>query len=151
MSMFKKLIKKYPTTSIVLAALLAFLSWWAWVNFSPKPLGDKMEYLGKKDYGNIFGFDSKPYSVYYYGTDMDEGEIGQYFKDVSSPEEVSQELGDGYSAPILSFKSQKGNFTLVFYSNNLDAVMRNKSFTNTKKYLVSILDSDYPTALESLR
>lgn len=38
-----------------------------------------MEYLGKKDYGNIFGFDSQPYSVYYYGTDMSVKEIAKYF------------------------------------------------------------------------
>lgn len=63
--------KKHKIITILAVIVIIGTAWWAWVNFSSKPLGDKMEYLGKKDYGNVFGFDYHPYSVYYYGTDMD--------------------------------------------------------------------------------
>ena len=144
-------IKNHRIITLLALIALVLTAWWAWVSFSPKPLGDKLKYLGKEDYGNVFGFDSKPYSVYYYGTDMDERDIAHYFKDISTVKELARESGDGYSAPIFSFQSSHGEFTLVHYSTNLDAVMRGRNFKNTKKYLVSIIDSDYSTALQSLK
>jgi hypothetical protein len=72
-------VKKNKTLSVILALVIVLCLWWAYASFMPHPLGNKMEYLGKEDYGNIFGFDSAPNSEYYYGTDMDAGEIAEYF------------------------------------------------------------------------
>jgi len=72
-------VKKHKTLSVVLTLVIALCLWWAWGQFAPHPLGEKMEYLGREDYGNILGFDSAPASIYYYGTDMNVDEIAKYF------------------------------------------------------------------------
>ena len=68
----------------ILLLAVGAISWLTYDTIRPHPLGDQMQYLGKENHGNILGFDSKPYSVYYYGTDMDSGAIKSYFN--ASPE-----------------------------------------------------------------
>lgn len=94
-----------------------------------------MTYLGKRDYGNIFGFDSKPYSVYYYGTDMDEMEIRAYFTATYSPLE-------NIAIKQTRFVSSDGNFVLTYEKQSL--------FSTSKKYTVSITDSQYALASKHL-
>lgn len=72
-------IKKHKVLAVILALVITLCLWWAWAQLTPHPLGDRMEYLGKEDYGNIFGFDSAPNSEYYYGTDMSLEEVAKYF------------------------------------------------------------------------
>ncbi|MDX2776569.1 hypothetical protein PV379_04355 [Streptomyces caniscabiei] len=132
------------------AIIIALLSWWAWVNFSPKPLGDKMEYLGKKDYGNVFGFDSKPYSVYYYGTDMDEEEVASYFHGSLSHEGEPPE--SGYNGSFIAVHGKRGDFYVRLFENtNAVSEAKRSGFNLKNKRILTMTDTDYPTALESLK
>src|ERR671932_2317905 len=70
--------------SIVGVILLGFILWitpWVWYDNSPKPLGGRLEYVGKKHYGCWLGFcDSNPGTTSYYATDMSLEEVKSYFK-----------------------------------------------------------------------
>jgi len=99
-----------------------------------------MEYLGKEDYGNIFGFDEAPYSVYYYGTDMEPKEIVKYLKDTTLKHPI-EDKGQ-YTDVWLTYK---GKTVSITYVQEAPANIRK---TN-KKYLVSVLDKDY-TILQSI-
>lgn len=79
-STFIDFIKKHKILTIISAILLVVIATWNIDNLTPHPLGDRMEYLGKEDYGCIWICDAEPSSIYYYGTDMDTKEIIQYFK-----------------------------------------------------------------------
>lgn len=133
-------VKKHKTLSIILVLIVALCAWWAWSAFAPHPLGDKMEYLGKEDYGNIFGFDSAPNSVYYYGTDMSIGEVEQYFRGV--------EKGHSYqtNATVISFTHDKESFDIAYYQDK-----NNTSFNTNKKHVVSLLKEDYAPAKKALK
>ena len=130
-------IKRHKVMSVVLTLIIALCLWWAWAQFAPHPLGDKMEYLGKEDYGNILGFDSAPNSIYYYGTDMNLEEVEKYFGKAKL-EHSHEETVD---STIMIFNADKSEFSLMYYSNK-QAV----SFTTKKKYIVSALASQYNTA-----
>ena len=95
-----------------------------------------MEYLGKEDYGNILGFDSRPYSVYYYGTDMEPEEMKDYFTAQYSPQENLAYKNASFTTDGKDFM-----FTYEFQS----------SFTTHKKYIVSIPDSQYNIAKNYLK
>lgn len=141
MSNFKAFTKKYPTTSIVVAIVLILIAWWAWVSFSPKPLGDGLEYLGKKDFGNIFGFDSKPYSDYYYGTDMDEKELEHYFKGAS----LKSNTPTSPSEMRMTLAFQNEEFVLYYNQDHTSA-----PFISNKKNMVVISSFHYTLARKSL-
>lgn len=65
----------------IFGIILLLFGWWAFVNLRTYPLGDKLEYLGKQDLGGgLFFSDSRPYSEYYYGTDMTAEEVVGYFR-----------------------------------------------------------------------
>lgn len=148
-------IKKHKTISILLGIILVGLLWWSAVNLTPKPLGDKLEYIGKEDYGNIFGFDSRPYSVYYYGTDMNEQDIKNYFSKATYTT-PSNDLGGGGGSPesrftSLDFKSSNGDFSLEFYPDGrgAEALYLNKN-SFKYKHLISIPDYEYNAATVNL-
>lgn len=98
------------------------IAWWSIVNVMPHPLGDKLEYLGKEDYGNIFGFDSYPYSIYYYGTNMSEEEVKAYFGGVA--ENTGEVAGDGYSGEDLRFNSGTGDSFEITYYKKTETYLR---------------------------
>jgi hypothetical protein len=86
MTLLSKLSRKKKVWLGIIAGLMVvMLGWWAWNEFAPRPLGNKLEYLGKETYGNIFGFDSFPTSIYYYGTDMTVDETVDYFSKALDP------------------------------------------------------------------
>ena len=127
------LIKKHLISTLALGTIAILVGWYMLTNPTAYPLGDKMVYLGKKDYGNILGFDYYPYSVYYYGTDMDEEELAGYFK--SSLEH-----------PI----EDKGAYTDVYLTRDgVDFFLTYKTssgFKTSKKHTVSITDEQYVLA-----
>lgn len=95
-----------------------------------------MEYLGKKDSGNIFGFDQAPSSDYYYGTDMEPEEMKDYFTAQYSPQENLAYKNASFTTGGKDFM-----FTYEFQS----------SFTTHKKYIVSISRSQYNIAKNYLK
>lgn len=133
-------IKKHKTLPIVFVLVVALCCWWAYANFMPHPLGGRMEYLGKEDLGNILGFDEAPYSVYYYGTDMEPKEIVKYFKDTTLKHPI-EDKGQ-YTDVWLTYKGKTASITYV------QGAPANIKKTN-KKYLISVLDKDY-TILQSI-
>ena len=96
-SMFIDFIKRHKVMTIITGILLVAVATWSISNVIPHPLGDKMEYLGKEDYGCWVGFcDSQPASIYYYGTDMDTRGVTEYFKKSTVIEEPRLSQGKNY-------------------------------------------------------
>lgn len=63
--------KTMATVSIFTLLALGFFIFYVYPNFIfSKPLGDKLEYIGKTDYGCWLACDANPGSTYYYATDM---------------------------------------------------------------------------------
>ncbi len=143
--------KKIISITIGLPIIVA-VGLWAFLSFTPKSLGDKLEYLGKEDLGGgLFFSDSKPYSVYYYGTDMSKEELEKYFSH-GKHRSISNSSGGGarYSFQDLYFSSKEGEFTISLY-NNKDDITENASITKTnKRYVISILNSDYEAVKAAL-
>lgn len=133
---FKKL-RLGQKTMIILAILVVSIGGWiTYDNVRPRPLGSEMVYLGKEDYGNIFGFDSYPYSVYYYETDMDETAMKDYFTAKYSPLE-------GLAYKNARFDTAEGVFAFTYDNKTI--------YTNKKKYVVSIVDEQYSIAIKYLK
>jgi len=140
--------KKKIWLGIIAGLVVILLGWWAWGQFAPRPLGDKLEYLGKEDYGNIFGFDSFPSSTYYYETDMNAEETANYFTKASIVE------GPSGTNKWQSFTLRASNGeTIYFYIYPSETFLEEKphtSFTIEKNYVLSIPDSKYSAAKDSL-
>lgn len=127
--------KIYIGTTVVVVTLVV---WWAFVNFAPKPLGNDLEYLGKENLGGGLLFsDHRPYSVYYYGTDMEPTELARSFH------------GANY-APLENFAIKHARFTtptgdfMFTYLDDHDK--KSISYRSTKAHIVSLSDSDYTVA-----
>ena len=99
-----------------------------------------MEYLGKKDYGNILGFDSQPYSEYYYGTDITPQEMSKYFKGCKL-KEIGQ-LSDEYASVWLTCNKET---VLITYYRAPKAGLK-----TSKKYFIGILDEHYAALKKNL-
>ncbi len=123
---------------IIVVLIVAIAGWATYDNVRPRPLGNEMVYLGKEDYGNIFGFDSYPASVYYYETDMDEDTIKEYFN------ATALEL-PGLAYKNATFSSSDGEFSFS-YESDTDFNSEKK-----KKYIVTIGNKQYEIARKYLR
>ena len=126
--------KKKIWLGVIAGFLVVALGWWVWAEFTPRPLGDKLEYLGKENYGNIFGFDYFPSSVYYYGTDMASEELANYFPKAMYESQSSRDFAQ--------FMTSDGPFIFLY--------KKDSSFTTDKKYIISLSDSQYQHAKNSL-
>lgn len=132
-SKFTSFAKKHTILTTLSSIAVALVGWWIIANFITYPLGDKMEYLGKKDFGNVLGFDTYPYSVYYYGTDMDEEELVGYFE-------------SNLEHPI----EDKGAYTDIYLTKDgvgfYLAYEASSEFKTSKRHVVSISDEQYTIA-----
>lgn len=136
-SEFVRTVKRHKILSVVGALVIIFLGWWAVISLAPHPLGDKLEYLGKKDYGCWIGFcDSRPASTYYYGTDMSPEEMKNIFSARYSPLE-------NVAFKNARFTTADGEFMLTYEPSG--------SFSTSKKYVVSIVNSQYVIAKKYLK
>lgn len=89
--------KAMATVSIFTLLTLGFFIFYVYPNFIfSKPLGDKLEYIGKTDYGCWLVCDANPGSTYYYATDMSVEEVTKYFKKSSMIEKPSTIDGETY-------------------------------------------------------
>lgn len=136
-------VKKHKILTIILAISILLLVWWAFVNLTPKPLGDKMEYLGKVDSGGgLFFRDYAPSSTYYYGTDMEPTELTGYFR------EATYAPIDNFARKHAFFTTTEKDFMFIY----LDGYAKQSiPYTSNKKYIVSIQDSEYPIAKKHLK
>lgn len=136
---------------LILAAIIFYAQWQASV---PKPLGDKLEYIGKVDYGCIGFCDSPPGSTYYYATDMKVEQLIGYFKgaEATNPSQIDnwQDRGD---APWFDFvnKQTKSPFTLIYYyEGNKRLHELSLSVTSSKQHVIELDQSAYGAAEHSL-
>lgn len=131
---FLIVIQKHKVITAIICIIFSIVSWFIISSTLPHPLGDDMDYLGKRDFGALLLGADKPYSVYYYGTDIAPDDITGYFS------------GIVLDLPI----KNKGSYANVWLSSN------GKSLTVTyhkfspggikstnKKYLIAITNSDY--------
>ncbi len=132
--------KRFYLVLGVIATLL--IGWWAWGQFSPRPLGDRLEYVGREDYGCWIICDSAPASVFYYATDMTPEEVVAYFEKavVELPSE-----SEGVNLRIW-LKKDDSSF-LVRYYNDDDKISK---FTSRSRKIISVRSQDYETAKASL-
>jgi hypothetical protein len=149
-------------TIVVIVILLS--GWWALTQFFggpyhspdvPHPLGEKLEYIGKEDYGCTGFCDSKPSSTYYYATDMSIDEVIHYFKRVTIESDQDIHSTSDPSIPrTFSLKSPKGDvFYITYYINGQEYIDKSKSeFQNTNKrqHILTVLDEQYTAAKDSL-
>jgi hypothetical protein len=137
--------------------LLILAGYWAWNNFSPKPLGSKLEYIGKEDYGCIILFcDSGPSSTYYYATDMSLEEVKKYFGKASASEPNmqgtnSRKNNKGIILWSINFKlNQSQSFLVDYYKDGKYVASDRNLQTISKEHLISIDAKDYLTIKSSL-
>lgn len=133
---FKKLRTFQKILIIAVIIIAGVIGWNVYDAVRPRPLGQEMVYLGKKDYGNIFGFDSYPYSVYYFGTDLDETAMKDYFTATYSPLK-------GLAYKNARFTAPEGVFAFT-YDNHAPYVTK-------KKYVVSIANEQYDLAIKYIK
>ncbi|HMH70489.1 MAG TPA: hypothetical protein VK502_03740, partial [Candidatus Saccharimonadales bacterium] len=140
---------------IVMSVIVALLlGWWAWSYFGPKPLGDRLEYIGRKDYGMWLPLTSvTPGSTYYYGTDMSVKEVGKYFKGAEMVDTTGT-LPDAasYSSQYLHYKNKNNSekFLIVHYNDAQIIIKKNQLKNTTKKYILSVDSNDYGNTKDSL-
>ena len=143
--------KKRVIFSVFAAALLIAGGWWVYTALKPEPtypLGDRMEYLGKEDYGCYGICDSYPGSIYYYDTDMSIEEVIDYFKRASVAEQPETLNGETY----FGIKTPSGETVYMEYyvdkaSRLKDTAFRQKS---TQDHLLLVSNSEYQAAKDSL-
>src|SRR5919202_225124 len=74
---------------LIILGIAAWLTPWVHLDNTPKPLGDRLEYIGKFDYGcgGFIGMcDSAPGAAYFYATDMKLEEVVGYFRGAEAKE-----------------------------------------------------------------
>lgn len=127
--------------------MVIILIWWAWGQFAPRPLGERLEYLGKRDHGNWLGFDSFPYSTYFYGTDMDAKKSIEYFTKAN----LIDEPGTSSSTSFVLQSPSGETFRVNFYTKEaFEDKYNNSPPPRNSSYILSISDSKYNAARDSL-
>ena len=132
---------------LLIIAVASFI--WAKTN-EPNDLGPELTYIGKKDFGCfVFWCDSKPYSEYYFATNLSKADIDTYFKDAKLVQNIDGASGS-YTYNQLHFKTTKGvDFWLIYYNAKSDTLLptaKSVHQTNT----ISITDHDYHLAQSAL-
>jgi len=132
----------------VLAAIAVLLVGWAiWLQIMPHPLGDKLEYVGKEDYGSWLPLSStRPASLYRYETSLNEEELAQYFNRHTRAER--SEWNFGKQTIVYKNIATNQSFVIFFYNKN-DA--KRALGINTEMNIVVIPDRHYEAAKNSLR
>lgn len=137
--------KKYKykhliTTITPLALIVIIISFFVFDSIRSRPLGEKVEYVGKQSFGSIFPPSSSlPYDVYYYDTNMSPEEIIAYFKKA----QLTSAIKDG--GTVKSFTLKMAN------DETIDLIVHNKSSEDTeailkntdKKYIFTVPSFKY--------
>lgn len=132
------------------ASLLAIAS------AGPKPLGEKMEYLGRQRSGPVFicWTECNVYT-YYYATDMEYGEMLRYFP--KAQPDTYDEIDELYRNPrkktgddvVFNASSHNNDIFWIDYLTP-DELPNRKLKTTNKKYTVSLEAKKYKIARRSL-
>lgn len=131
--------KKRPwLIPLVIGAIILVVGLWIYfVKTTTYPLGDKLEYIGKKDYGCWLFCDSNPASTYYYATDMTIEEVIKYFQKTSIEREPSAINGETYFA----LKTPSGETVYLYYYEDGGSLTEQEKLSSTNKAHVLKLPS----------
>lgn len=150
-------INKFSPLLIIGIIIVAITGWWAFgkIAFPAQsyPLGDKIDYVGKTDYGTIpFLSDSEPGATYHYATDMTPPEIAGYFTDatIAQPEKIADWQNQGPDF-MIDFTSNKSGypFSVYFHADGKEH-LNGFGLSASKRYSLSVDSHDYETAKNSL-
>lgn len=118
----------------------------------PRPIGASLDYLGKRDDGCLLICDSRPITIYFYGTDLSPTDLQQHFTH-ASPNNPSKDIG-GQSAHytyddwIIRYSDK--NIRISYYDNT-QIVVKDFALTPTnKKHIISINAKDYDDLKKAL-
>lgn len=136
---------------VIILGIIASLIPWVQLDNTPKPLGDRLEYIGKQNYGCTIGFcDAKAGTSYFYATDMSIDEVGKYFKKARLKEPPTSE-SDFTSIWLYNDEIDKDFFLYYYNPENLsDSERAALNLRNSSKNLMKIDGSDYQNAKSSL-
>jgi hypothetical protein len=117
-------------------------------------LGDKLEYIGKRDYGCAWFCDSRPSTTYSFATDMTPPELVQYFANAQTiNKSIDIEHWQERSSPFLIHfrNSESGErFTVLFYRTVDELNHHFNLHPTTKMFAVEIESDEYQLAKDSL-
>ena len=161
----KKITKKQLLliAGLIIAGIAALL--WGLKTYmdAPRDLGEDIVYIGKQDYGNIFGFDQLPGSTYYFETNMSKQHLEDYVNKTAYT--FYTENGGGKNADYeytdLNFASDgntspeydKNRFFINYFDEqNTKAALPILGLKHTgKKYLIAIDSEYYPRLRQALQ
>lgn len=146
-SIAQKVSKQTMIIIIILISLCGLFALYIYPNFIfSKPLGDKLEYVGKTDYGCWVVCDANPGSIYYYATDMSVEEVTNYFKATTpSPLRTFDDMTD------FVLKTKDGHSISIYYYTDKEKVV-DKGINKKvyRKAIISIPSFHYDAAKNSL-
>jgi len=138
-----KIQKKWVISGII----ITLFGWWGYVNLMPHPLGDKLEYIGKSDYGCLLICDADPGSTYYYGTGMSPEEVVGYFRGADQPHST-QEMSD---FELISLTSRADHSPIyIHYYNDKHKVQGINASRSNKNFILEIDANNYSRASAAL-
>jgi len=143
--------KKKIWLGIIAGLAVILIGWWAWGQFAPRPLGDRLEYLGKRDYGCAWFCDSPPSTTYSYATDMTPPELLEYFPKAQMLDEDDIDHWQDQGNFRIHFFDQNSNmFTISFRTDTAEHIRNFNLKPTTRAYIVEIESNEYQFAKDSL-
>jgi hypothetical protein len=143
----KEVLPSKKKIVLIVAAALALLvaGWMVFSAVRTYPLGDRIEYMKSYTGGSYFPLSiSKPYTDYYYTTDMNPHEIVAYFKKAVLLDSPPHKMTGNYK-----LETENSKIVELRISENLR--YNYKQFEqSSKKYVLVISDKDYDSLKQSL-
>jgi hypothetical protein len=145
-----KLLK--PPHLILLTIAIFVIGVVGWVVYVNKvvsyPLGDRLEYVGKRDFGCYGLCDSAPTSTYYYATDMTVEEVEGYFRGARLVQLYQPDKYQVYTT--FYFDNDNYDFNIHYYPTLSDIGEEINLNHSDKKHYIGLAKSKYDTAKKSL-
>jgi hypothetical protein len=153
----RNISKKQKILMAIAGVMIALGGWWVYVSFMPHPLGDKLEYLGKRD-GGCWVCDSKPYTSYFYATDMTPQQVADYFqgtaiadgKNLQPPTNQQAEGSYDIEFSLISPKDSSKPILVGYFSDGKKRIQDFKLSKSDKRHVVEIDSQYYNLAKDSL-
>ncbi|HEU5187329.1 MAG TPA: hypothetical protein VFT87_02380 [Candidatus Saccharimonadales bacterium] len=143
----------------VVVIILALFGVKSYLVDQPKNLGPNLEYLGKRHtgcplplpLGYLLLCSSEPGEEYYFGTDMSEEELENYFTKAHSLGTPTTGTSDGHSFKLLSFQPDFSNdIFYITYFENSEIIRDSLNKKTDNKTVLKVSDSDYNLARSCL-
>lgn len=151
-------IQKKRLAVILITSVIAMLGiWWAasayYESQKTYPLGQQLEYVGKRSYGCSGFCDSAAGETYSYTTDMTPDQLVTYFKGAqlkSIPMQGNWDaMGSSFMIDLQHLSSQE-SFPVYYHTDAQERITSFKLKPSTKKHLIDIDKKDYAVAEQAL-